>query len=177
MDTNAHSQFPFVFSLEECGGAGDCFFHCIAAAMRGGGRGVGGDVTTMEEVRSVVSVSMTAEFEADLLTETKLADLASVQAACLLSGNAVQGTDTVMRVLQRAFRWLGAIVLTPYGPAHSQVFHPEEDEEEKGGGGGGGLYVLLYNVPNYHWQLVRLGDGSCFVDRRAADCLCALLSR
>jgi hypothetical protein len=151
------------FQLEECGGDGDCLFHCIAEALS---RLLSSNIT-MESIRLRVATTLTHETLPAFLTAIQedqhhkilygsheLKDshaLSTVQAIVRTNGNTFQGTDVVLRWLvekDQMFNQLriGFIIFSTFGPGYTTIIN--EDYAEN--------FILLFNHANTHWQLVNI---------------------
>jgi len=158
------SGFAIDMSLVECGGDGDCLFHCVAAAM--------GQILncqfSMLHVRNLLAQSLTYDNVTDYVTQVREEhdhclpagsvrlnveySLDIVRAIVELPGHYHQGTDGTLRWLAKCSEWfrhnqVGFVVFSSFGPSYTSVIGDDNTRH----------YILLFNSSETcHWQLVYL---------------------
>jgi hypothetical protein len=164
----------FHLMIAECGGGGDCLFHCLAKALT--------DITKerlcMQDIRSMLAESLTEKNIASyvqLIADDhaqhlpfgshnfgKMAQylqkpracrqrcLSIIQTIVKRQGRLHQGTDVTLKWLGLYSNWfqaanIGFVVFSSFGPGFTSIIGDMDKTD---------YYVLLFNHANAsHWQL------------------------
>lgn len=137
--------FPYAISLEECGGNGDCLFHCVARATG----------WSMRDIRRALAGTLThqnlPQFRKAMDHVRLPMSLAHVRYFVSRPGPRFEGTDMALRWLRRhhpAFQKLGFVLLTAHGPDYTTILGTAHTPK----------FIVLFNHSNTHWQLAHLWD-------------------
>lgn len=126
----------FGIRMRECGGGGDCLFHCIGVAVG----------KPMERVREWLAHTITphnlSRFHA------RVGTVQQTQMHVRTNGWTYIGTDDTLQWMARKSH-LGFVVLSSFGPDFTTVIQNEHSTK----------YLMLYNIANSHWQLAYLGSS------------------
>ena len=173
---NKWNTSEIVFQLEECGGGGDCLFHCLAVALT---RLLVKEIT-MAQVRCRVADTLTATTlplfltaiyeDQDKKVPVRSPSLLETRRLVSTRGTTFQGTDTILRwllqydVLFQQLK-LGFIILSSFGPGYTTILGENRAE----------FFILLFNHAGAHWQLVNMLDrdkvGFVAINRTALEIL------
>jgi len=163
---NRWKDSALAFYVEECGGGGDCLFHCIAKALT---RLVSEEIT-MTHIRDRLANTLSEETITEFLTNIKedqdqqllpgskrvsvTEQVENVRKLVSSSGTTFPGTDVVLRWLLKhddLFTYLkvGFVIFSTFGPGYTTILNKGADN-----------FILLFNHANMHWQLVNVIDAN-----------------
>jgi hypothetical protein len=152
------------FTLKDCGGGGDCLFHCLAKGYEVVSNG---HRWTMQQVRDMIVNAITQETFHDLLyfpeeeRKRKEVSIESITRAKQLIGKpgiVYQGTSNTLHFINKhAGNAVGYMVLSNHGPDFIEIVGNMEETE---------VYIILFNYNSVHWLLGNLdyeGNQYCAV--------------
>lgn len=171
--SKAWSGHPLQLRTIETGGGGDCLFHALGHAISSWLQ----QRLTMKDVRDELAETITPRLVRRFIKDVR-EDHASfipggainwnllkfnvddavavrqVQRLVKKHGGSFQGSDVALRQIINHSRFMrrnnvGAVVLTKFGPGHSQVFPDPHKSPQR-------YYVVLYCNNNAHWQVGQL---------------------
>jgi hypothetical protein len=160
-------KFNADFTIEECGGSGDCLFHVFAIALS---RLTHSRRYSMVDIRKILANSIN-EDNLDMFHKYVMIDmnhlavpstLNNIQNLVKTSGWKFIGSDSVIRWLIgtkeiHAFN-IGVVIFSTHGPHFTSVIDLPDTL----------IYLLIYNKSNLHWQLAKYKNFS-FVSKSILD--------